>query len=116
MLDWYKSLKDIQGSVEVTSFGQMRNILAHGVYRIGTRSTQAIHSLQDVISLKLECTEKQLPKLNYSLDDLRDLESKLVLITGNNAENRKEVDYFLDVSHFPCYHTIIAVIYAFAFA
>lgn len=50
--------------------------------------------------MKLEEQEKRLPKLKYTLDELRDLESKLVLITSNNAENRKEVDLFLKVSHF----------------
>jgi len=84
--------------VEVTSFGKMRSILAYGHYRVGSRSMQMVHSIQDMIHLKLENTGKQLPKTSFSLDDLRDLESKLVLITGSKAENRKEVDQFLNVS------------------
>jgi len=97
-LEWYKSVKETQGSVEVTSFGKMRNILTYGQYKVGSHSTHMIHSIQDMIHLKLENTEKQLPKTSFSLDDLQDLESKLVLITGSKAENRKEVDQFLNVS------------------
>lgn len=97
-LDWYKSVKETQGSVEVTSFGKMKDVLRYGRYTIGTKHTQTVHSIHDVISLKLENTEKQLPKMSYSLDDLRDLESKLVLITGSKAKNRGDVDRFLDVS------------------
>ena len=97
-LEWYKSVKETQGSVEVTSFGKMKNILTYGRYRVGSKSTQTVHSIHDMIHLKLENTEKQLTQNNFSLDDLRDLESKLVLITGTKAENRKEVDQFLNVS------------------
>ena len=59
---------------------------------------QKVHSIQDMINLKLENTGKQLPKASFSLDDLQDLESELVLITGSKPENRKEVDQFLNVS------------------
>ena len=98
-LEWYKSVKEIQGSVDVT-FGKMKNILIYGHYRVGAKSTQTVHSIHDMIHLKLENTGKQLPQNNFSLDDLRDLESELVLITGSKAENRKEVDQFLNVSNF----------------
>ena len=97
-LEWYKSVKETQGSVEVTSFGKMRNILAYGCYSVGSKSPQAAHSIHEMVHLKLENTGKLLSKTNFSLDDLRDLESKLVLITGSKAENRKEVDQFLNVS------------------
>ena len=99
-LGWYKSVKETQGSVEVTSFGKMKNILTYGHYRVGAKSTQTVQSIHDMIHLKLENTGKQLPQNNFSLDDLRDLEIKLVLITGSKAENRKEVDQFLNVSGF----------------
>lgn len=76
----------------------MRNILTYGCYNIGSKSTQTAHTIHEMVHLKLENTGKQLSKTNFSLDDLRDLESKLVLITGSKAENRKEVDQFLNVS------------------
>ena len=98
-LEWYKSVRETQrGSVVVTSFGKLRNILAYGRYRVGSHSMQTVHNIQDMINLELENTGKQLPKTSFSLDNLRDLESKLVLITGSKAENREEVDQFLNVS------------------
>ena len=107
-LDWYKSVKETQGSVEVTSIGQLNNIQKYGCYTIssGDKSFQAIH---DVIEMKLKEQEKRLPKHKYTLDELRDLESKLVLITSNNAENRKEVDLFLKVSHFVIACTVLTI-------
>ena len=77
----------------------MRNILRYGRYHIGMATvSKAVHSIHDLISLKLFNTDKQLSKYTYSLEELRDLESKLVLITGSKAENRMEVDHFLNVS------------------
>ena len=97
-LEWYKSVKDTQGSVEVTSFGKLRHILTYGHFHIGSQSSRAMQSIHEIIHLKLQRTDKPLPKMSYSLDDLRDLESKLVLITGSKSKNRKEVDQFLNVS------------------
>ena len=97
-LEWYKSVKETQASVEVTSFGQMNNIFQYGCYTIGSNKAQICHSYHEVIHLSLKEREKRLTKKNYNLEELRDLESKLVLITGSRAENRKHVDVFIDVS------------------
>ena len=87
--------------MEVTSFGQMRNINQLGQYTIGSTKRGIIStSRAEVIRLRLVETRgmKRLPKLHYTLDELRDLESKLVLITGRDSLERKEVDQFLKVS------------------
>lgn len=87
--------------MEVTSYGQMRNILKYGCYQVGNVvQSKQVHSVHDLISLKLNIRDKQLSKTSYNLDELRDLESKLVLITGSKAENRTEVDHYLDVCGF----------------
>ena len=92
-------MKETQGSVEVTSYGQMRNILRYGYCQVCIPTQpKSIHSIHDLISLKLILGDKKLPKTSYNLDELRDLESKLVLITGSKAENRTEVDHYLNVS------------------
>ena len=95
-LEWYKSLKDTQDSVN--SYGEMNNILKHGTYRIGSQSTSVVKHLCNVITLKLNTTDRKITKRHYSFVELQDLESKLVLITGSKAKNRNEVDLFLDVS------------------
>ena len=100
-IEWYKSVKDTQASVEVTAYGQMNNIFEYGCYKVGTKRPTICKHHHEVISLALKeskKTEKRLSKKNYNLEDLRDLESKLVLITGRNAENRKMVDLFVNVS------------------
>ena len=79
--------------METTSYGQMTSILT---YRVGfKKNPQALH---DVISVTLTRRYQNLVKWKYTLDELRDLESKLVLICGNKAENRAEVDHYLNVS------------------
>ncbi len=107
-MEWYKSVKDTQASVEVTSYGQMNNIFECGCYRIGRKQREIYKSHNEVISLTLkenkEKSEKRLAKKKYNLEELRDLESKLVLITGRNANNRKMVDLFLDVSTIHAWH------------
>ncbi len=82
--------------METTSFGQMTNILKYGSYRVGFRkNAQTVH---DLISVTLDQRCQKLVKAKYILDELRDLESKLVLICGNMADNRAEVDHYLNVS------------------
>ena len=99
-IDWYKSVKETQGSVEATSFGQMRSINRLGQYTIGSTKRGISTSRGEVISLRLVETRgmKGLLKVHYTLDELRDLESKLVLITGRDSLERNEVDQFLKVN------------------
>ena len=60
--------------------------------------------------MKLNTPKDKVLKTFYNLDELRDLESKLVLITGSKAENRTEVDHYLNVSslliYYPTYHKV----------
>ena len=76
----------------------MNNVIAYGCYKIGSRKLQIFQSREEIIHITLDERDKRLHKKSYTLEDLKDLESKLVLITGSKAENRTEVDYFLDVS------------------
>ena len=88
-------MKETQGSVETTSYGQMTNILKYGTYRVGfKKNAQTVH---DLITVTLTQRYQKLIKTRYTLDELRDLESKLVLICGNKADARAEVDHYLNV-------------------
>jgi len=78
----------------------MRNILKYGIYRIGATSSVAkINSIHDLINMTLDSQRAgaKVYKKEYSLDELRDLESKLVLICGNKTDSKSEVDHFLNV-------------------
>lgn len=99
-LEWYKSVKETQGSVQVTSYGQMDNIFEYGCYKVGRRCHLIGKCHNDIIALRLKGKDigKRFTKETYNLEELRDLESKLVLITGSKEKNRKKVDLFVNVS------------------
>lgn len=96
-LEWYKSVKESQANVEITSFSQMKSIFQYGCYTVGSTRAKICRSYYEVICLSLKET-KHLTKRKFNLEELCDLESKLVLITGSKAENRAHVDTFIDVS------------------
>ena len=84
--------------MEIASYGQIRNILKYGHYQVGTIiQSKSVHTIHDLISLKLIAEDKMLNKIYYNLDDLCELESKLVMLTGRNTEKRPEVEYYLNV-------------------
>lgn len=89
------SVKETQGSVEVTSYGQMENINQYFSYTIGSTRRSVYTSQSQAIHLDLNNPEISLPKNSYSLDDLCDLESKLVLITSREDS---KVEVFRQVS------------------
>ena len=95
-------MKETQGTIEETTFGQMNNILAYGCYVVGSQRPQMSHSIHDIVYLILTERDKPLTKKQYSLNELRDLESKLALIVGKNAENRTEVGVFTQTLHNVC--------------
>ena len=77
----------------------MKNIKNYGCYTIGSQSLDVHTSLKEVVQLDLERRDdKPLTQLKYTLDDLRDLESKLVLITSQDSEESGEVDLFMKVN------------------
>lgn len=75
----------------------MKNIHEYGSYTIGSTRRGVYTSQSQVIHLELN-SEESLPKNVYSLDDLCDLESKLVLITSRESSEDSEVQEFLQVS------------------
>ena len=55
-----------------------------------------MQSIESAVSVKI--TRVKAIKNIYSFNDLRDLESKLVLIRGRRTKGGAEIDRFLDVS------------------
>ena len=95
-------MKETQGSIEETTFGQMNNILSYGCYQIGSRKPLVtFNSIHDIIHLTLTEHDKLLTKKQYTLNELRDLESKLALIVGRNAE-KTQVGVFTHTLHNIC--------------
>ena len=95
-------MKETQGSIEETTFGQMNNILSYGCYQIGSQKPLVtFNSIHDIIHLTLTEHDKLLTKKRYTLNELRDLESKLALIVGRNAE-KTQVGVFTHTLHNVC--------------
>uniref|UniRef100_A0A1X7TWB5 RZ-type domain-containing protein n=1 Tax=Amphimedon queenslandica TaxID=400682 RepID=A0A1X7TWB5_AMPQE len=102
-IEWYKSVKETQGSVEKSSFGQMYNIKRYGYYTVGSSSEATYSKASEVIKMDLKQEHKSLARYKYTMDELRDLESKLVLITGRKSEEKNDVDHFLKVFNSVCH-------------
>lgn len=84
--------------MEDSSFGQMKNIYECGCYTIGTNVKVVETRLANVIRLRLTTRGRSVQQSSYTLDELRDLESKLVLITGRDSKEKGDVYHFINVS------------------
>ena len=94
-VEWFNLVMAQQGSVKETSFGQLDACIKHGMFRVGQKGADIFHNMSDIVKLTVDSKHGRV----YHLDDLKDLESKLVLITGNKDERRIAMDGFLDVSN-----------------
>ena len=66
----------------------------YGEYRVGEGRSTPFSEVSEAIVLTIEADHKR----KYTLDQLKDLESKLVLITGSRDGRREKVEGFLNVS------------------
>ena len=77
--------------------------MTYGCYQVGSQSSEILQTLHSAVHMTLTVPALvRVPKKKYNLDELRDLESKLVLITNSKAENRQAVDHFTNVSTLGC--------------
>ena len=97
-LEWLKGLEKAHGSVEKSSLMEAKAINERGVYRVGCVSQDVEKSIETltldaVIQLKLPTDEKRI-----TLDDLKDLQSKLMLTAVKASHDKEDVDRFVEVS------------------
>ena len=88
-------MKATQGSFEVTAISKVNDINQYGEYTVSSCEELPLLYTGDAIKLKIH--RPNAVKQEYSLDDLHDLESKLILITGKHAAGKVETDKFLNV-------------------
>ena len=85
------------GSVEESAFGQLDDITKHGmcVIRVDDEIPKDIRGLVKVLVLKPHSAKHE-----YTLDELKDLQSKLALIKGKMTEKdiKNMADRFWQVS------------------
>ncbi|XP_066560494.1 E3 ubiquitin-protein ligase rnf213-beta isoform X2 [Amia ocellicauda] len=94
-LDWLKGLRETHGSVEQSSLSLATAINMQGVYRVGKpRSQQGKRSLQSLlqVTVKKDNQEKQ-----YTLEELLELQNKLMLISSKGEHGKEQVNRFMQV-------------------
>ena len=85
-----------------SSLREAQAINEQGVYRVGCLSEDASAALEEltidkVVELSVPQGKEEERKF-YTLDDLKDLQSKLMLIAAKASHGKEEVDRFVDVS------------------
>uniref|UniRef100_A0AAY5KR03 RING-type E3 ubiquitin transferase n=1 Tax=Esox lucius TaxID=8010 RepID=A0AAY5KR03_ESOLU len=94
-LEWLKTVKDSHGSVELSSLSLASSINTRGVYII---SAQNQHKLSLDSALKLQIPEQKSNQMrNYSLEDLKELQNKLMLMSGKGEQSKSEVVHFTEI-------------------
>uniref|UniRef100_A0A674AMJ9 RING-type E3 ubiquitin transferase n=1 Tax=Salmo trutta TaxID=8032 RepID=A0A674AMJ9_SALTR len=95
-LEWLKTVKDSHGSVELSSLSLATSINTRGVYVIGAHNQKKL-SLDTALKLQVPDQQEEGQMRNYSLEDLRDLQNKLMLMSGKGEQSKSEVDHFTEV-------------------
>ena len=106
-MQWYLQIGELQGSVERGTKKQLEDINKYGEYHIlSSEDTQ-----ECVLLLEIESTEEQIPQKRWTLEDLLELESKLVLITRPNSPWEKDKSKFQAVCMNPICDSAFHLIY-----
>ncbi|XP_051243364.1 LOW QUALITY PROTEIN: E3 ubiquitin-protein ligase rnf213-alpha-like [Dicentrarchus labrax] len=96
-LEWLKTVKDSHGSVELSSLSLASAINSKGIYLISAQNVKKL-SLDTVLKLQIpEENDEGREMRCYSLEDLRELQNKLMLMSGKGDQGQSEVDHFAEV-------------------
>lgn len=96
-LDWLKTVKDSHGSVELSSLSLASTINNKGIYLINAQNVKKL-SLDTALKLQIPEEHDDSQQMRcYSLEDLRELQNKLMLMSGKGDQGQCEVDYFAEV-------------------
>ncbi|XP_034715873.1 E3 ubiquitin-protein ligase rnf213-beta isoform X2 [Etheostoma cragini] len=95
LLSWLKALKETHGSVEQSSLSLASSINAHGVYHIGwsDHNTEK-RCLQNMVQVTVK---KASEEKSYKLEDLLELQNKLMLMSSKGEHGRDQVNRFTEV-------------------
>ena len=76
----------MQAPIEVSTYDQVKAILIFGVYNISCKYHQIFCSSKEIVSLRIKnCSYSEQKQIKYTLDDLKDLESKIILIRDSRS-------------------------------
>ena len=83
-LIFLKQMKDMQAPIEVGTFDKVKTILLYGKYCISCKYHQIFHSDKEIVTITIkDCPYSSQPQ--YTLSDLKDLESKIILIRDSTS-------------------------------
>ncbi|XP_078381354.1 E3 ubiquitin-protein ligase rnf213-alpha-like isoform X3 [Oculina patagonica] len=102
-MEWLQSVKTSHGSVAMSSLMEAQTINEKGIYCVGCLNAEKSSSivleqltLDNVIRLTVPTGTNGKTK-EYTLDGLKDLQSKLMLIAAKASQGKEEVDRFVDI-------------------
>ncbi|XP_029904896.1 E3 ubiquitin-protein ligase rnf213-alpha-like [Myripristis murdjan] len=95
-LEWLKTVKESHGSVELSSLSLATSINKSGVYIIKAQNQKKL-TLETSLTLQIQEGRDKSMMRTYELEDLRELQNKLMLMSGRGEQNQSEVDCFVEV-------------------
>ncbi|XP_072098497.1 E3 ubiquitin-protein ligase rnf213-alpha-like [Mobula birostris] len=96
-LEWLKTVKESHGSVEQSSLSLASAMNSSGIYNISSHGKSKL-SLGSAIILKLPESHDDNEELrSHTFEDLKELQNKLMLMSGKGDHGREEVDRFVEV-------------------
>ncbi|XP_072560845.1 E3 ubiquitin-protein ligase rnf213-alpha isoform X2 [Paramormyrops kingsleyae] len=96
-LEWLKTVKDSHGSVELSSLSLASAINKNGIYIISSQDHKKL-SLETVLQLKIPEEHEEGQEMRcYNLEDLRELQNKLMLMSGKGEQGQQEVERFAEI-------------------
>ena len=106
-LPWLKQIKESHGSVALTTMVQVEAINSSGVYYIADSKIAKYNKqgnsgvklpLENLVCLVVpEDNKMNRDEKFYSLEEVKDVQSKLMLIAGKAESAKEEVDHFNQV-------------------
>ncbi|CAK6965023.1 E3 ubiquitin-protein ligase rnf213-beta isoform X3 [Scomber scombrus] len=95
LLNWLQGLKETHGSVEQSSLSLASSINAHGVYHIGWSDEKTEkRCLQNMIKVTVRQGKEE---KSYRLEELLELQNKLMLMSSKGEHGREQVNRFTEV-------------------
>ncbi|KAK0137548.1 E3 ubiquitin-protein ligase rnf213-alpha [Merluccius polli] len=95
-LEWLKTVKESHGSVELSSLSLASSINTKGTYVISGHNVKKL-CLDTALKLQIPEEHDGGQEMRwYTLEDLRELQNKLMLMSGKGDQSQHEVDHFAE--------------------
>ncbi|XP_035997551.1 E3 ubiquitin-protein ligase rnf213-alpha [Fundulus heteroclitus] len=93
-LEWLKTVRETHGSVEFSSLSLATSINERGIYTIRAQNQKRLN-LETSLTLQIQDGQEQC--LTQTYEDLKELQNKLMLMSGKKQQNQTEVEKFTEV-------------------